>query len=81
MLVKPVQLQKAFPEMLVTLVGIVKLVRPVQKVKAPLPMLATLSGIVTLVMLVIPENAELPMLTTGRRAMMPGMATAPSLPV
>ena len=51
-LVRLVQLRKAPPQMMLTLLGIVMLVRLVQLEKAAPPILLTLSGMVMLVRLV-----------------------------
>jgi len=64
MLVRLVQLLKAYSPMLLTLLVMVILVRLVQPEKAPPPMLITLFGMVTLVSFLQRKKADFPMLVT-----------------
>ena len=76
-LVKEEQPAKAFPPMLVTLLGIVMLFKDLQPAKAYKPMLVTLSGIVMLVKDSQPAKASSRMLVTGIPPSFDGMVRDP----
>jgi len=77
MLVRLVQLTKAQPPMLVTLLGIVMLLNLLQLTKAYSPIVVTLSGMIILVRLLQSLNASEPIFVTSLPSIVDGIISSP----